>query len=101
MILPDVWQLPDGCRFTQNASGYTTNSYSEGQWAKMEAAGAVFLPAAGERVETVFRMNSTPRGLYWCTETGDVIYAQPTNPGANNTSSRYMGNPVRLVRRTN
>ena len=107
VILPDEWELPTGCRFSPNASGYNTNSYSEGEWAKMEAAGAVFLPAAGERYGTEFRMGSV-RGLYWSSTTGpvaqgyrtaNVLYAQ-SGP-AINTCSRFMGNPVRLVRRTN
>ena len=54
IILPDSWTLPLGCSFT---SGFTTydwahNSYTLAQWAQMEAAGAVFLPAAGYRYGT-------------------------------------------------
>ena len=54
IILPDSWTLPLGCSFT---SGFTTydwahNSYTLAQWAQMEAAGAVFLPAAGNRYGT-------------------------------------------------
>ena len=54
IILPDSWTLPSGCSFT---SGFTTydwahNSYTLAKWAQMEAAGAVFLPAAGYRYGT-------------------------------------------------
>ena len=54
IILPDSWTLPSECSFT---SGFTTydwahNSYTLAQWAQMEAAGAVFLPAAGYRYGT-------------------------------------------------
>ncbi len=54
IILPDSWTLPSECAFT---SGFTTydwahNSYTLAQWAQMEAAGAVFLPAAGYRYGT-------------------------------------------------
>ena len=54
IILPDSWTLPSECSFT---SGFTTydwahNSYTLAQWAQMEAAGAVFLPAAGNRYGT-------------------------------------------------
>ena len=60
VILPDVWELPSGYSFTapsevvQGIGGYipqmnefTMNEYTIVQWAAMEAAGAVFLPAAG------------------------------------------------------
>ena len=58
IILPDSWTLPSGC--PQFNSGYATydennfpdwthNSYTLAQWVQMEAAGAVFLPAAGDR----------------------------------------------------
>ena len=54
IILPDSLTLPSECSFT---SGFTTydwahNSYTLAQWAQMEAAGAVFLPAAGYRYGT-------------------------------------------------
>ncbi len=60
IILPDSWKLPSECSF---ASGFATinpnthpdwthNSYTLAQWAQMEAAGAVFLPAAGYRYGT-------------------------------------------------
>ena len=48
IILPDSWTLPDGLSFTAGIS-YFTNNYSTAQWSQMEAAGAVFLPAAGNR----------------------------------------------------
>ncbi len=50
VLLPDEWTLPDGCSFTPGYEGsYGNNTYSEAQWAIMEKAGAVFLPAAGYR----------------------------------------------------
>ena len=48
IILPDNWTLPVGLTFTSGAIGWS-NVYSYSEWAKMEAAGAVFLPAAGRR----------------------------------------------------
>lgn len=47
IILPDSWTLPSGCSFTSGIADYSLNSYTASQWAQMEAAGAVFLPAAG------------------------------------------------------
>ena len=68
IILPDNWTLPSECSFTSgNASSHndwTRNSYTLSQWAQMEAAGAVFLPAAGYRYGTDV-LNVGSRGLYW------------------------------------
>lgn len=53
ILLPDEWTIPEGCTFTAGVSGgmadFSRNTYSYAQWAKMESAGAVFLPAAGVR----------------------------------------------------
>ena len=56
IILPDSWMLPSGCTFTSGFTTYvynnpdwTLNNYTLAQWAQMEAAGAVFLSAAGVR----------------------------------------------------
>lgn len=60
IILPDEWVLPEGCSFTPGINGWNQNPYSFDQWGKMEAAGAVFFPAAG--------INSTgvnEGGHYW------------------------------------
>ena len=47
---------------TANAA-YTTNSWSENEWTLMEAAGAVFLPAAGYNYGSV--QNVGTNGYYW------------------------------------
>ena len=59
ILLPDNWILPKGCIFTYGEDmpndglpygeigGWTKNTYSASKWKKMEANGAVFLPAAG------------------------------------------------------
>ena len=56
IILPDSWTLPSGCSFTSGFAlsndDWAHNSYTLAQWAQMEAAGAVFLPAAGDRYGT-------------------------------------------------
>lgn len=46
ILLPDNWQLPNGLSMTL-AAGSTANVYTAAQWAILESAGAVFLPAAG------------------------------------------------------
>lgn len=49
IILPDEWSLPNGLSFATSVSSWYQNSYNVAQWALMEAAGAVFLPATGSR----------------------------------------------------
>ncbi len=56
ILLPDDWQLPDGLEFTPKyrvndaeIDDFAKNKYTYDQWKRMEAAGAVFLPAAGRR----------------------------------------------------
>lgn len=64
ILLPDSWTLPDGFNFTPEQNGWSSNSYTLAQWAEMEAAGAVFLPAAGSRWGTY--VSSVGRnGYYW------------------------------------
>lgn len=55
IILPDEWSRPEGLSFT------TTYNYSD--WKKMEANGAVFLPAAHS--EIVYKNISFMYGNYW------------------------------------
>ncbi len=72
IILPDSWTLPSECSFTSgfcspsedNYPDWTHNSYTLAQWAQMEAAGAVFLPAAGFRFGT-YVANVGYSGYYW------------------------------------
>ena len=66
IILPDSWTQPSGCpQFNPGfASRWSRNSYTLAQWAQMESAGAVFLPAAGNRRDTdVYAVGSG--GFYW------------------------------------
>ena len=129
VLLPDGWILPDGCSFTAAALPdnykYSTNTYTEDQWVYMALAGAVFLPAAGQRSGTVVSGVDNPgnpysdpySGYYW-TSTHST-YLDQGNPcayyvwfseagGFNNTTGtegyryyedrRSRGKSVRLVR---
>ena len=49
IVLPDSWTLPEGCSFNIGMNGTNNNSYQLSEWAAMEAAGAIFLPAGGGR----------------------------------------------------
>ena len=109
IILPDSWTLPSGCSFTSgfcslsgdNYSDWTHNSYTLAQWAQMEAAGAVFLPAAGGRKGTdAYGVGN--RGYYWSPTPYDAngAYVMNFNSEYNNwyfVFSRNNGFSVRPV----
>jgi hypothetical protein len=64
ILLPDEWTAPDGITFQPALVGYDSNVYTIEQWERMEAAGAVFLPAAGYRERTAFG-TLNEHGAYW------------------------------------
>ncbi len=118
IILPDDWVLPEGLDFIPSvkrglfaegkyfwnmaSDNYEHNIYDKDQWAKMEAAGAVFLPASGYRKGTeVEEFNEY--GAYW-TASGRaddfayrcIFYSSILSPGGSNITYFY-GYSVRLV----
>ncbi len=75
VLLPDDWTLPNGLTFTAGyGNEWTTNTYTMNQWLKMEAAGALFLPAAGWRSGSSVNYVGTG-GYYWSSSIGDERYA--------------------------
>ena len=109
ILLPDNWTVPVGITFkpglhskyVADYSGY--QSFTAEQWQTMEQAGAVFLPASGERYgSNVDYMHYY--GCYWSSIvrnescaynvefTSDVLISKDT--GIN----RYKGLSVRLVK---
>ncbi len=118
ILLPDDWQLPDGLVFTPsitqglawtnnayyyNSKGnnYTHNFYSLSEWNTMQAAGAVFLPAAGNREGTVL-YGVTSTAHYWSTMPEDENGASDLHFNGfevkpRNYDSRAYGQSVRLV----
>ncbi len=107
VLLPDVWTLPSDCTFTSGyVNGWNQNSYDVTKWAKMEASGAVFFPAAGHREGTAVSQYGS-FGYYWSTSTvynnsyeyaycfkfgNDYIYSEGQNKGY-----PHWGMSVRLV----
>lgn len=80
IILPDSWTIPNGLTFTAsttrgltdegyyfyNSKGdnFSHNTYTSSEWQQMEAAGAIFLPASGNRNGTdVYNVGDC--GYYW------------------------------------
>ena len=111
VILPDDWNLPADLTFTSDmvTNGFESNIYSADQWTAMENAGALFLPAAGQRVGTELFENpewSPINGGYWTSTHSNMDYM----PGAyalwiagnsvhcyNTRAARLEGISVRLI----
>ncbi|MDO5342285.1 MAG: hypothetical protein Q4F69_07535 [Bacteroidia bacterium] len=105
VILPDNWDgsvCPD---FPYGTRSYADKYFTDVEWAKMEAAGAVFLPAAGYRVEETYYQNADPtkRGLYMlsehCNPDGNYYYNFWNDPNDYGimTHHRYWGCSIRLI----
>ena len=102
IFLPDDFVLPVGFTFLANANEWAMNVYSARGWSKLEAAGAVFLPAAGYRLGTdVNDVGSC--GYYWSATPYDssrarylYVYSKYLYPQDYNY--RNNGLSVRLVR---
>ena len=81
VLLPDDWTFSSELVFiagTFVAGTYIvmkevleTNNYTLSQWQQMEAKGAVFLPAAGDRLNGEVKYVST-KGIYWTSTPGAV-----------------------------
>ena len=101
IILPDDWSCPAGVTDVTRGAFSWSNVYSYSQWAQLEAAGAVFLPAAGCRNGTsVHDVGSG--GYYWSSSYSESnnafrLYFNSSSvyPGYGN--DRYFGFSVRLV----
>ena len=119
IILPDNWTTPEGASFTasttlgltnlgsyyhnDNNDNYSHNTYTAKQWAVMESAGAVFLPAAAYRHWDLNIKYTDLGGFYWSSTPYDSDKAYYLNFYYNDLDPqfkemRYGGRPVRLVR---
>ncbi|MCQ2340584.1 MAG: hypothetical protein MJZ79_07415 [Paludibacteraceae bacterium] len=66
IVLPDNWEIPSGLSFTAGmGSGFSTNTYTQEQWAQMETSGACFLPTTGIRFYTGTVQVLISGGFYW------------------------------------
>ena len=107
ILFPDTYTHPDGVKLPVGINdNYTTgwdgNDYSAADWAKMEAAGCVFLPAAGSRNgSSVGEVGD--KGYYWHSTTehsdgADYFYFYSEHFYGWKGTSRSYGLSVRLVR---
>ena len=111
ILLPDDWTCPSGVTFK---SGFDDNfdgciecfgnyqTFSALDWAKLETAGAVFLPAAGGRIGS-YVVQLQEYGYYWsATEEEDGEHANyltiKSAEAFINDYNRYSAESVRLVR---
>ena len=118
IILPDAFVDPNKNKGSNafvgkdtNNYGYDRNVYNSAGWALMEAAGAVFLPAAGDRLGVDFYGADTDGyyGYYWSSTaapTSDfgnayLMYFGSNSLRIDNNYSRFYGLSVRLVRDAN
>lgn len=106
ILLPDAWVCPNGVTFkadfdndrcTECYGNYQTISAAD--WSKLEASGAVFLPAAGDRGSYVDYVQSS--GNYWSATEDDSKYAYfllfYSYVAGMGDSDRSLGLSVRLV----
>ena len=113
ILLPDDWTHPTDISssssqtFTSGKSTSSTswpNTYTADDWAKMQAAGAVFLPAAGYRKNNTISVNQSGNmGDYWLATANGAdkayrLYFTPTDIDGASASNRNYGFSVRLVR---
>ena len=103
VILPDSWTQPAGVTFTPNG---TNNTYTRQQWAKMEKAGAIFLPASGVRTHADNVDGWNTEGYYWtgtyrnntrCWAIQFQNNGSTTSLDLEASGPRYNGMSVRLV----
>ncbi len=107
ILLPDSWSCPEGITFNSGfAPDYSEqayaakNLYTTEQWQQMEAAGAVFLPASGDRYGSgVYDVQTS--GRYWSatpygTDDAEEFYFSSRVAGTYR-NNRYYGQAVRLV----
>ena len=103
VLLPDAWTLPSGITFNAGSGAYANNIYTLEQWAVMESAGAVFLPAAGMRTGTSVDFVQS-NGHYWSstmteytTSAYKYSFTLHNTGGSVDRSYRRASGSVRLV----
>lgn len=114
IIFPDSYTHPGGVTAPTGINlfdntNWNANQYTATDWAKMEAAGCVFLPAAGYR-ESEFVNVVNEYGYYWSssaytsyssTSSAYNLYFDSGIIIPANYNNRYYGCSVRLVRDAN
>ncbi len=102
VLLPDDWKCPKGVYVRPGPKEEAPNWYNEEKWAKLEAAGAVFLPCEGKRMGTALQ-GSANSCHYWTStpsakKTSEALYLllDPYFPQGR-SALKSTGLSVRLV----
>lgn len=105
VLLPDNWNESAYVLNDANEDGapYETNVIADSTWQSIEALGAVFLPAAGDRNGFSNVLYPNQMGYYWSTTYDDSRYAYFLSFSDHSVYSddsfyRFFGRSVRLVR---
>ncbi len=107
ILFPDSYTHPSGVTaptsINTRDAAYTANSYDATDWGKMEAAGCVFLPAAGWRLGNEVALVGDD-GNYWSSTVSNENRAWDVTFGSftlavNGSTPRIYGQSVRLVRK--
>ena len=109
ILLPDSWTAPADVAFKSGfSSEYSIQAYADyqtftlDQWQKLEAAGAVFLPASGYRDGSGMNDVQDDGGYWSATPDGSglaySLYFFSDGAYTNYYDYRYYGQAVRLVR---
>ena len=99
IILPDNWDGSVHSGFAYGAATWANvySSTSSPTWAQMEAAGCVFLPAAGYYFSNKVNQKDD-RGYYWSTASGKGLSFLENNFNPYSHDPTSLGASVRLVR---
>lgn len=109
ILLPDDWSSGTYSLSNTNSNdaSFDNNTLTVSQWSTLEQHGAIFLPAAGDRVGTSVSFLWGGRGSYWSASYGDdddygTVYSYgvlfyETSFAANYWGRRDVGHSVRLV----
>ena len=99
IILPDNWDGSVHSGFAYGADTWANvySSSSSPTWAQMEAAGCVFLPAAGYYYNNALNQSGS-RGYYWSTTSGNGLSFLENNFNPYSHDPTSLGANVRLVR---
>lgn len=107
ILFPDSYTHPDGVTAPASVNltdaAFTANTYDATAWGKMEAAGCVFMPAAGDRNVTDVSSAGT-KGNYWSSTPGYTAMTRILQFNASTmyfpddiSTTRFYGYSVRLV----
>lgn len=104
ILFPDYWSpnIYNPSNYNQSGASYNSNTISASQWITFEAAGAIFLPAAGNRNGTSVNRVGWD-GYYWTASNsgyinaGVVMFDDSSFYYTSSSSCRNYGQSVRLV----